>query len=167
MADGELTEEEKEVVVELLVEAAAKSGTVITSDNLEELGLDYSDLPDETPVEVRTDSSGNPVVVSAEIAESLEVFDDPGKLLTESFTDPGKVLTAFSSIGMDMTEEEREESQEVVVAAVIVAQVAQVASLATGLAGGGAPPAPPTPKTPSGSGGAPASDSPKSRRNKK
>ena len=133
--DGKLTEAEKAFVADVLI--AQADGEAVTAENIEAAGLDFEDLPAETPVEVRTDADGNPVVITAEVADALEILENPGELLGEVFSDPGKVLTAFSNIGADMSEEEREESQEVVVAAVIVGNIAAVAAAA--VAGGGAP----------------------------
>ena len=102
-----------------------------------ESGIDFEDLPPETPIELE-----NGVVITAEVAESFETLADPGELIGALLTDPGEVLTALANLGADMSEEEREESQKVVVAAVVAAGVAvqsavAAASLATG--GGGAP----------------------------
>jgi hypothetical protein len=133
--DGKLTAAEKEFVADVLI--AQADGEAVTAENIEAAGLDFEDLPAETPVEVRTDADGNPVVITAEVADALEILENPAELLGEVFSDPGKVLTAFSNIGADMSEEEREESQEVVVAAVIVGNIAAVAAAA--VAGGGAP----------------------------
>ena len=134
--DGNLTAAEKEFVADVLI--AQADGEAVTAENIEAAGLDFEDLPAETPVEVRTDADGNPVVITAEVADAFEILENPAELLGEVFSDPGKVLTAFSNIGADMSEEEREESQEVVVAAVIVGNIAAVAAAAaSGAAGAG------------------------------
>jgi hypothetical protein len=88
---------------------------------LQEAGLDYEDLPPETPVTLE-----NGVVLSAEVADALEIFDSGAEVLATILENPAKALKALVSIGADMTEEEREVSQNTVVAAVVVTQVAQV-----------------------------------------
>jgi hypothetical protein len=84
-------------------------------------GLDYEDLPPEQPVTLE-----NGVIILAEIADAIEIFNSPTELLTTIFSDPAKAFTALTSAGADMTPESRETSQNVVVSAVIVAQIAQV-----------------------------------------
>jgi hypothetical protein len=84
-------------------------------------GLDYEDLPPEQPVTLE-----NGVIITAKIADAIEIFNSPTELLTTIFSDPAKAFTALTSAGLDMTPESRETSQGVVVSAVIVAQIAQV-----------------------------------------
>jgi hypothetical protein len=119
LADGVLTNEERELVAEALIEEFA--GEAITFEALEESGLDYEDLPPEQPVMLE-----NGVVLTAEVADAIEIFDDTTELLNVLFTDPGKALKAVSNIGVDMTPQSRETSQNVVVSAVIVGQLAQI-----------------------------------------
>jgi hypothetical protein len=119
LADGVLTNEERELVAEALIEEFA--GEAITFEALEESGLDYEDLPPEQPVMLE-----NGVVLTAEVADAIVIFDDTTELLNVLFTDPGKALKAISNIGVDMTPESRETSQNVVVSAVIVGQLAQI-----------------------------------------
>jgi hypothetical protein len=114
--DGVLTQEDKELLSDVLV--AQADGEAITSDLIEELGLDYEDLPPEQPVAL-----DNGVVLTAEIADALEIFEDSSELLAAVFTDPGKALKAIANVGADMTIETRKEAQTVTVAAVIVTQV--------------------------------------------
>ena len=114
--DGVLTQEDKELLADVLV--AQADGEAITSDLIEELGLDYEDLPPEQPVAL-----DNGVILTAEIADALEIFEDSSELLAAVFTDPGKALKAIANVGADMTIETRKEAQEVTVAAVIVTQV--------------------------------------------
>jgi hypothetical protein len=114
--DGVLTQEDKELLADVLV--AQADGEAITSDLIEELGLDYEDLPPEQPVAL-----DNGVILTAEIADAIEIFEDPSELLATIFTDPGKALKAIANIGADMTIETRKEAQEVTVAAVIVTQI--------------------------------------------
>ena len=119
LADGVLTDDERELVAEALIEEFA--GEPITFEALEESGLDYEDLPPEQPVMLE-----NGVVLTAEIADAIEIFDNTTELLNVILTDPGKALKAVSSIGIDMTPQSRETSQNVVVSAVIVGQLAQI-----------------------------------------
>ena len=136
--DGkELTEEQKEVVVEALLEDL-KPGEAVTAAAVAASGVSYADLPPETPVEVRTDENGNALVITAEVAANVELVQDPGALLEAAFTDPGAALAALGSIGADMTEEEREEATDMVVATVVAAGAAiNAAAVATGGATGG------------------------------
>lgn len=122
MADGVLTEEEKEAVADALI--AAADGEAISAEDIKEAGLTYDDLPPETPVDVRTDDKGNPVIIEAQVAAALVVLESPAALVGALFDDPGKALLAVASIGADMSAEEREESEKVVVASVIAGQAA-------------------------------------------
>jgi hypothetical protein len=119
LADGVLTDTERELVADALLEEFA--GEPVSFEAFEESGLDYEDLPPETPITLE-----NGVILTAEVADAIEIFDTPAELLSTIFSDPGKALKALRHVGADMTEEERETSQNTVVAAVIVTQVAQV-----------------------------------------
>ena len=136
--DGkELTEEQKEVLVEALLEDL-KPGESISAAQVQASGVSYADLPPETPIEVRTDENGNALVITAEVAANIELVQDPGALLTAAFTDPGAALAALGSIGADMTEEEREEATDMVVATVVATGAAiNAAAVAAGGATGG------------------------------
>ena len=136
--DGkELTEEQKEVVVAALIEDL-KPGESISAAQVQASGVSYSDLPPETPIEVRTDENGNALVITAEVAANIELVQDPGALLEAAFTDPGAALAALGSIGADMTEEEREEATDMVVATVVATGAAiNAAAVAAGGATGG------------------------------
>jgi hypothetical protein len=123
--DGILTEDEKELLVDVILEQA--DGNAISTELINELGLDYEDLPDDQPVALE-----NGVILFAEVADALEIFENPSEILGAVFTDPGKALTAVANIGADMTPEKREESQKVVVASVITVQVVAATNLATG-----------------------------------
>ena len=123
--DGVLTEDERELIVDVILEQA--DGNAISTDLINELGLDYEDLPDDQPVALE-----NGVILFAEVADALEIFENPSEILGAVFTDPGKALTAVANIGADMTPEKREESQRVVVASVITVQVVAATNLATG-----------------------------------
>ena len=136
--DGkELTEEQKEVLVEALLEDL-KPGESISAEQVQASGVSYSDLPPETPIEVRTDENGNALVITAEVAANIELVQDAGALLEAAFTDPGAALAALGSIGADMTEEEREEATDMVVATVVATGAAiNAAAVAAGGATGG------------------------------
>ena len=136
--DGkELTEEQKELVVEALLEDALENGEAISAEDLKDAGLDYKDLPPDTPVETRTDSSGNPVIITAEVAASLELIANPGELLSTAFSDPGAALAALGNIGADMSQEEREGAEDMVIATVVATGAALNA---VGMATGGSAP---------------------------
>ena len=136
--DGkELTEEQKEVVIEALLENL-ESGESISAAAIQASGVSYADLPPSTPIEVRTDENGNALVITAAVAANIELVQDPGALLTAAFTDPGAALAALGSIGADMTEAEREEATDMVVATVVAAGAAiNAAAVAAGGATGG------------------------------
>jgi len=136
-AGKELSTEEKAVVVEALV-ADLKPGESLSAAQVQSSGVSYADLPPETPIELRTDESGNPLVITAEVAAQVELVQDPGALLEAALTDPGAALAALGSIGADMTEEEREEATDMVVATVVAAGAALNA---VGAATGGSAPA--------------------------
>ena len=123
--DGVLSEDERELLVDVILEQA--DGNAISTELIDELGLDYEDLPDDQPVML-----DNGVVLFAEVADALEIFENPSEILGAIFTDPGKALTAAANIGADMTPEQREESQTVVVASIIVGQVIASTNLITG-----------------------------------
>jgi hypothetical protein len=119
LADGVLTDTERELVADALLEEFA--GEAITFEALQEAGLDYEDLPPTTPVTLE-----NGVVLTADVADALEIFDSGAEVLATILENPAKALKALVSIGADMTEEDRETAQNTVVAAVVVTQVAQV-----------------------------------------
>ena len=122
--DGTFTESEKELVAEAVI--AQFDGAPVTAAAIAEAGIDYENLPPETPVETRVDESGEPIVVIAEIADALELVANPAELVGAIFTDPAKALIALGNIGADMSTTEREESQTVVVASVIVGAIASL-----------------------------------------
>jgi hypothetical protein len=119
LSDGVLTDTERELVADALLEEFADEP--VSFEAFEESGLDYEDLPPDTPITLE-----NGVILTAEVADAIEIFDTPTELLSTVFSDPSKALKALRNVGADMTEEERETSQNTVVAAVIVTQVAQV-----------------------------------------
>lgn len=113
--NNELTKEQT------LEELLTKYGSMdaISFEDFENSGLDYENLPPDQPVLLK-----NGVILTAEVADAIEIFEDAGELLLTVFTDPGKAIKALANIGVDMTLEKRKESQQVVVASVIVAQIA-------------------------------------------
>jgi hypothetical protein len=163
MADGVLTDAEKEAVVEALL--ATADGEAVTAEDMEAAGLTYEDLPAETPVDVRQDENGNQVIITAEVAAALQVLESPSELIGAIFDDPGQVLLALASIGADMSPQEREEAQKMVVATVIAGGAAMnaasvaAASTSSGRSTGGGT----APKS-GGTGGGPASGNDKPKR---
>jgi hypothetical protein len=151
MADGVLSEEEVAAVVDALISAA--DGEAITAEAIAEAGLEYSDLPPETPVEVRQDENGNEVIITAEVAAALQVLESPSELIGAIFSDPGEVLLALGSIGADMSVEEREEAEKMVVATVVAAGAAMNAAAVAASAAAGAATSAATTTTGSGTGG--------------
>jgi uncharacterized membrane protein YgcG len=134
-ADGVITEAEKEVIATALIEAA--DGGPVSAEAIKEAGIEYKDLPPETPVEVRKDENGNEVIITADVAAALVLLENPAELIGAIFDDPGQALQALGSIGADMSPEEREEATEMVVAAVVAAGAAiNAVGAATGAAGG-------------------------------
>ena len=135
LSGKELTEEQKELVTEALLEKA--DGEAVSAKDIEEAGLEYKDLPPETPVDVRTDENGNAVIITAEVAAQVELLQNTSELLTTAFSDPGAALAALGSIGADMSEAEREEATDMVIATVVAAGAAiNAAAVATGGATG-------------------------------
>ena len=122
--DGKFTEAEKELVAEAII--AQFDGAPVTAAAIAEAGIDYENLPPETPVETRVDESGEPIVITAEVADALELVANPSELAGAIFTDPAKALMAIGNIGADMSNTERQESQTVVVASVIVGAIASL-----------------------------------------
>ena len=135
--DGKLTNAEKELIADALVESLS-SGESLTKDQIQEAGIEYKDLPASTPVEVRQDENGNEVVITAEVAASLVLLENPAELLSTALSDPGAAFQALGNIGADMSDEEREEATDMVVATVVAAGAAiNAAAVAAGGATGG------------------------------
>jgi hypothetical protein len=142
VATEESTPEERQAIAENIIEEAAASGEAVTAEAIQEAGLTYEDLPPETPVEVRQDENGNEVVITAEVAAALVVLENPAELISAIFDDPAQALLAITSIGADMSEEERTESEQIIVASVIAGQAAvtaagMAAASTTGTSSGG------------------------------
>jgi hypothetical protein len=135
--DGKLTNVEKELIADALIESL-EEGESLTKEQIQEAGIEYKDLPADTPVEVRQDENGNEVVITAEVAASLVLLENPAELLSTAFADPGAALQALGNIGADMSDEEREEATDMVVATVVAAGAAiNAAAVAAGGATGG------------------------------
>jgi hypothetical protein len=126
-ADGVVTEEETQAIVAAVISDAITSGDAITTETLAEAGIEYKDLPPETPVEL-----DNGVVITAEVAVQVELLQNPSEFVSELFTDPAAAFAALGSVGADMTPEVRAKSEKVVIAAVIAGNIATTA--ATGAA---------------------------------
>jgi hypothetical protein len=103
-------------VEELLTEYTPDEA--IPFDVLAASGIDYSELPPDQPVTLE-----NGVVITAEIADALEIFEDPSELLAAVFTDPGKALKAIANVGADLPAEVRKTAQQGTVAVILVGQV--------------------------------------------
>ena len=86
---------------------------------------------------MRQDENGNEIVIIAEVAAALELIADPGALVGAIFTDPAQALLALTSLGADMSEEEREEAEKMVLATVVVGQAVAAAVAVAGTATGG------------------------------
>ena len=122
--DG-LTAEESAALNELLTKYGPMDA--ISFEDFEASGLDYEDLPPDQPVML-----DNGVILTAAVADAIEMFENPSELLLTVLTDPGKALKAFANVGADMTPEQRKESQIVVVASIIVGQIISTTNLITG-----------------------------------
>lgn len=75
----------------------------------------------QTPPTVTLD---NGVTLTQEVAEQMELLQNPSELVTELLTNPAAVLSALSNIGADMSPEARVKSKKVVISAVIAGNIA-------------------------------------------
>jgi hypothetical protein len=166
LADGNLTAAEVAAVVTAIV-SNLNPGEAVSSETLKEAGITYSDLPPETPVDVRTDEDGNAVIITAEVAAALELIENPSELIGELFNDPGQVLLALGSIGADMSPEEREEATKMVVATVVAAGAAINAATAAAAAAAAATTTGGSTGGSSSGGGAPTGENKAVRRRRK
>ena len=134
-AEGTLTPEQKTEVANTLIEEA--NGGPVSAEAIAAAGIEYKDLPPETPVEVRQDENGNEVIITADVAAALVLLENPAELIGAIFSDPSQALKALGSIGADMSTQEREEATNMVVATVVAAGAAMNAvSAAAGTTGG-------------------------------
>ena len=117
-----------------LIVAQFADAIAVPAEALKEAGLDYADLPAETPVDVRTDEHGNPVIITAEVADALELLVSPAEILNAIFESPAQLIFALGNLGADMSPEEREEATKTIIAATIVGNIATttMASVAVG-----------------------------------
>ena len=153
--DGELTKAEIAAVANVLVAAFTSDGGAVPASAMAAAGIEYKDLPPETPVETRVDANGNPVVIEAQVAADIALVTDPAALAQELFSDPAAAFAALGSIGADMSPEERKQSQEAVVATVVAAGAAiQAAAGAVAAATSTSAPSSSAPRT-GGDAGAP------------
>jgi hypothetical protein len=132
-ADGKLDAEERKIIATAIV-AQFIDAPAVPADALKEAGLDFADLPAETPVDVRTDEDGNPVIITAEIADALELLVSPTEIISAIFESPAQLIFALGNLGADMSPEEREEATKTIIAATIVGNIATttMASVAIG-----------------------------------
>jgi hypothetical protein len=70
----------------------------------------------------------NGVILSQEVAEQVELLQNPAELLTELFTNPAAAIAALGAVGADMSPESRQKSQDAVVQAVIVGSIVSQAA---------------------------------------
>ena len=121
-------------VVATAIVAQCMDEPAVPASALEEAGLDFADLPAETPVDVRTDEDGNPVIITAEIADALELLASPAEIISAIFESPAQLIFAIGNLGADMSEEEREEATKTIIAATIVGNIATT-TMATAIGG--------------------------------
>lgn len=121
--DGVLTDDEKVKVADILVESFTDA-PAIPSDVLQDSGLDYEDLPPEQPV-----SLDNGVVITASVADAIQIFDTPSDVFTTVLVDPKKAFKAISNVGADLPKKVRKKSQQVVFPVIIVGSVITSATL--------------------------------------
>jgi hypothetical protein len=121
--------EKNQVIVAELIAQAATSGNPISVENLTQSGVELSDLPSQTPIEL-----SNGVVITAEVAIEVELLQDPAAFITEAFTNPLAALSALGSVGADMTPKAREKSEKVVLSAIIAGNIATQAAATAAMA---------------------------------
>jgi polyhydroxyalkanoate synthesis regulator phasin len=129
--DGTFTESERELVAEALIESA--DGEAVTVEAIAEAGITLADLPPATPIEVREDENGNAVIISAVVADALQLLESPAEILSAIFESPAELVFALGNLGADMSEEERDEATKTIVAATIVGNIAATASMTASL----------------------------------
>lgn len=111
-------------------------GSFIPLSALLDAGISLTELPPNTPIEVRLDENGNEVIITAEVAISLQLVSNPAELFGALFTNPTAAFTAIGNVGADMSEEERVEAKKMVLATVVAAGAA-LNSLAAATRGAG------------------------------
>lgn len=133
-ADGKFTDEEKAIVAQAIV-AEFMDAPAVPASALIKAGLDFADLPAETPVDVRTDENGNAVIITAEVADALELLASPAEMISAIFESPAQLLFALGNLGADMSPAEREEATKTIIAATIVGNIATTTAMATAVGG--------------------------------
>jgi hypothetical protein len=113
----------EEVVAQILQDYGPQDA--VPFDVLQAAGLDYSDLPPDQPVTLE-----NGVVLTASVADALQLFENPSEIFSTILTDPGKAAKAFLNVGADMTPAQRHQSTQAIVAAVIAGQLMNALSSA-------------------------------------
>lgn len=116
---NDTTEEKVNQLIENLL-----PGEAITAEAFAESGLDYEDLPPQTPVELP-----NGVVLTAEIADAIQIFENPKEIIGVVFTDPKKALKALSNVGADLPPKKRKTAQRAVFPMIIVGQIAATTTM--------------------------------------
>ena len=96
-----------------------KPGEAVSFEAFKESGLDYEDLPPDTPIELE-----NGVILTAEIADAIEIFENPTEVLATVFTNPGKAVKALLNVGADLPPKKRKQAQQTVFPMIIVGQIA-------------------------------------------
>ena len=66
----------------------------------------------------------NGVVLTAEIADAIEIFKSPAEILNTLFKNPGKALKALGNVGADLPPKKRKKAQQAVFPMIIVGQIA-------------------------------------------
>jgi hypothetical protein len=74
-------------------------------------------------------SLDNGVVITASVADAIQIFDTPSDVLTTVLVDPKKVFKAISNVGADLPKKVRKKSQQVVFPVIIVGSVITSATL--------------------------------------
>jgi hypothetical protein len=82
----------------------------------------------EIAYEPPTITLDNGVILSQEVAEQVELLQNPAELLTELFTNPAAAIAALGAVGADMSPEARQKSKDAVVQAVIVGSIVSQAA---------------------------------------
>jgi hypothetical protein len=85
-------------------------------------------IEEPTVEEEQTVTMANGVVVTLEVAQSLELLSNPTELLATLFTDPAAAFAALGDVGADLPPEVREKAESVVLSAIIAGNIATSAA---------------------------------------
>ena len=85
-------------------------------------------IEEPTVEEEQTVTMANGVVVTLEVAQSLELLSNPTELLATLFTDPAAAFAALGNVGADLPPEVREKAESVVLSAIIAGNIATSAA---------------------------------------